>query len=83
MKRKNVSYYYKYLISYIIIFIIPIFFIASYVNMSIFKTLEQEVITNEVNSLYQVKNGIESYLIQMKRIKEEVYLNTNKKTWLF
>ncbi|GKX28203.1 AraC family transcriptional regulator [Vallitalea longa] len=83
IRHNNISYYHKYLISYIIILIIPILFIALYVNGSIFKTLEKEVIANDVNSLYQVKNNIESYHDNMQKIKQEIYLETCKKPFFF
>lgn len=85
MKRKDrhISYYYKYLLSYIAILIIPILFLALYVDVRIFETLENEVITNDVNTLHQVKNGIESHLIQLQKIRNEIYMDTNKSSFYF
>lgn len=80
---QSVSYYYKYLVSYVVILIIPILFIALYVDISIVKTLEEEVYINDVNSLHQVKTSIEYYLEHMEKIKNEVYLETYRNPFYF
>lgn len=76
-KTRRISYYYKYLISYIIILTVPIVFIGAYVSTSIFNTLEQEVIINETNTLHRVKVGIDGYHTRMKSIKEDIHLKSN------
>lgn len=51
--------------------------------MTVFKTLEQEVIDNEINALHQVKDSIESMINHTKKIQEAVYLKTYRKSFYF
>ena len=80
---KNKRFFLKYLISYIFILIVPIFFLGIYVNNSILKTLEEEIYTNDLNTLVQMKNNVEYTLEHTSKIKEELYLETYRSPFLF
>lgn len=75
------SYYYKYLFSYLILLIIPIIAIGFYVDAKLIKTLEQEVLVNEVNTLYQVKDSFDSDMLQMDKITSDIFLKTFNLTY--
>lgn len=85
MKRflKNKRIFFKYLISYMFILMVPIFFLGIYVNNSILKTLEDEIYTNDLNTLVQMKNNVEYTLQHTSKIKEELYLETYRSPFMF
>lgn len=51
--------------------------------MTVFRTLEQEVVNNEINTLHQVKDSIEAMMDHTKKIQEAVYLKTYRKSFHF
>ncbi|QUI25375.1 AraC family transcriptional regulator [Vallitalea pronyensis] len=79
----KMSYYYKYLFSYLLLLVIPLLVIGIYVDANLLDTLEKEVLTNELNALYQVKESFDTDMLQLSKISNAIFLETFESTTRF
>lgn len=71
----NHSLFYKYLLSYVIILIIPIVFMVYFVYNQFIGVLKDELIANNVNTLNRVMYVVDTNLKQLQSLQSQMLMN--------
>lgn len=69
------SLFFKYLVSYIIILFIPIFAMTIFVNYQFMGVLQEQLISENSNTLRRVMYVIDSYIKQIQTVKTHIQVN--------
>lgn len=79
MSLKNKNVFFKFLLSYIAILLIPIVIISFLVNYSFLSILEKETTTNNINTLNKLKYVIDNQVLGLEKICAQMYFEENLK----
>ncbi len=74
-KEKRSKLFYRYLISYVLILLIPLIGLSVFVRGYLFQVLEEEIQKNSSNNLQNAKNIVETQLDHLTSTEQEMYLN--------
>lgn len=75
--------FYRYLFSYIVIFLIPIVVITTMLFTYFMGALKREIASNNMNSIQSVADNIDSQLNQINNLREQIYINKNIRSFHF
>lgn len=68
LQKKYSKLFYKYLVSYFIILLLPLFVMFNIVNNQFVDILRDEIMINDTNTLNQIRNNIDDKIIQLEKI---------------
>ena len=74
-KEKRSKLFYRYLISYVLILLIPLIGLSVFVRGYLFQVLEEEIQKNSSNNLQNAKNIVETQLDHLTSTEQKMYLN--------
>ena len=74
-KEKRSKLFYRYLVSYVLILLIPLIGLSVFVRGYLFRVLEEEIRKNSSNNLQNAKNIMETQLEHLTSTEQKMYLN--------
>lgn len=78
---RNFQLFFKYLLSYIVILIIPVMGLSFLVSNYFLTTFEKEVVNNSINILAHVQNSIDTSIKELHTISNQIYNNPELTTY--
>ena len=74
-QTKHSKLFYQYLLPYILILLIPLLFFSAFISGYALKILKEEIHINNMNTLQNAKEVVESQLQNITSVEHKVYLN--------
>lgn len=75
--------FYRYLFSYIGIFLLPVLVMTTVISMYFMNILKSEIAVNNINSMRSIMDSVDTQLSRINNLREQIYINKNMRTFHF
>jgi len=81
--HKKTNLFYRYIISYVAILLLPVIIMGAIIYSYFIGVFEENILANNMNNLNKTKDIVDTQLIQLKNISDQIHLDYNLNAFNF